>query len=439
MRYQFFFYMSLALFLVCVSTHAIADSSAPSAESTTKTITDIEIQGLTRTKKKVVLRELLFKIGDKYSLSALTQSVQRLRNLRIFASVDWQTQDIDDQRIRIILKLQERWTLIPIVKFTEGGDTKYYVLGVYNVNSFGRYFESGAQFESWNNQPGGVLWFREPRFMGHRLLLGGDLWSVKRPRPLYQADGREQGSYVSLRKRANLFLDKELKQGLVLGLGLEIIEDRIIASEEEPLLNTDIKSHLDGFKPNRNFLLSFRSSLGKIDHENELQSGKAVEVYAANANRSLYSDDTFYKVDIDGKAFWRIKKRDNLALRLKFGATNSEKLPNYYFLGGFENVRGYLDGQIRARKFWQSNFEYRRSFTNRSWYYLQGLVFADAMQAVRPDTSLEQRNNDIFSSLGIGMRIGSPKIYRFNLRMDLALVTSHPATSRFSVGVQQFF
>ena len=66
-------------------------------------------------------------------------------------------------------------------------------------------------------------------------------------------------------------------------------------------------------------------------------------------------------------------------------------------------------------------------------------MFGDAAQLIDVTDPIESNTKDIFSSLGIGLRLGSPKIYRFNARLDIAFATSHPATSRISFAVQQFF
>ena len=75
----------------------------------------------------------------------------------------------------------------------------------------------------------------------------------------------------------------------------------------------------------------------------------------------------------------------------------------------------------------------------RNWYFLQAVAFGDVAQLINATDPIESNTEDIFSSLGVGLRIGSPKIYRFTARLDIALATSHPATSRISFGVQQFF
>lgn len=431
--------MFIYRFILILIISFIGVFSTSFADDNAGTLAKIVINGLTRTNTDVVTRELLVKQGDPVDRDKIEQSIQRLRNLRIFSSVDWYLREEETGKFTLIIQLAERWTLIPVAKFIQGGETQYYVLGLYNVNSFGRYLETGAQYESWNNQGGGVIWFREPRFMGQRIKLGADVWSVKRPRALYAANGDEQGSYISLRRRLNVFLEKEFSDRVTFGLAAERIEDSIIATDNEALLEPSVKNHIDNFNDPKNLRLTLRALLGKLNHHSEFVQGRSVELSAGFTNESLGSSETFHNIDLDAKAFWRPTENSNLAARFRYGSSDSESLTNYYYLGGFENVRGYLDGQIRSQEFWQLNAEYRYSLLREKWYYLQVSGFSDVLQAIHPDSPIEQDNNDLFSSAGIGLRIGSPKIYRFNLRMDLAIFTSHPATSRFSVGVQQFF
>jgi len=121
------------------------------------------------------------------------------------------------------------------------------------------------------------------------------------------------------------------------------------------------------------------------------------------------------------------------------GSTNSKEIQNLYYIGGFENVRGYLDGQLRGQQFWQANAELRIPTFKWPWLVLQANLFVDMAQVDNSLDSAGVGRSDVFISSGFGVRLISPKIYRFIGRFDLALATSHPATSRFSFGVQQFF
>jgi len=410
------------------------------AEAEGQFVGAIVIGGLKRTNSAVVERELLIRRGVPLDLLALQKSVQRLKNLRIFNQVDVELmQDFANGQVTIVFELQEAWTTIPVFKVNQGGDTTYVVVGVYDINTGGNYLEFGAQYESRNGEPGGVAWFRNPRFMNSRVRLGGDIWSVKRPMDLYTADGTEQGSFVLNRRRANFFLDRALFDGLTLGLGIEFNQDSL----QEPKLSNGLSSDTitqlqDGGTSNAVLARTFLR-IGHIDYDNYLQSGAVSELTLAQATTGLGSDDTFYRVEWDSQAFWRPSHEANIAARLRLGVTNSNRLQHLFYVGGFEHVRGFLDGQLRGESYWQANLEYRMPGVKWPWVVLQSNVFFDAAQVNSESPDAGADSDDIFYSTGVGVRIILPKIYRFIGRFDFAVDTSHPATSRFSFGVQQFF
>ena len=51
-------------------------------------IDKIIIKGLKKTREEAVLRELLFKSGDPYNQRKIDRSIQRLRSIGIFSSID---------------------------------------------------------------------------------------------------------------------------------------------------------------------------------------------------------------------------------------------------------------------------------------------------------------------------------------------------------------
>ena len=218
----------LILFVLVCPVHAIAQiEQIPRIDALEKTVASIAIQGLQRTRKSVVVRELLIQEGEVLRQSELTESLQRLKNLRLFHEVN-DTYYLDELgQVHIQLQISESFTTIPILKITKGGGTTYLVAGVYDVNIQGKYLEAGAQYESWNGEHGGVVWFRNPRFMNHRIRFGTDLWSVNRPRDLYEPDGTSQGDFVLYQRKLNVFLDKEWFSGFTLGAGLEFDDNRL--------------------------------------------------------------------------------------------------------------------------------------------------------------------------------------------------------------------
>lgn len=404
-----------------------------------KTIASIAILGLQRTQIAVVHRELLIEKGKPLQLAELEESLQRLKNLRVFHSVDASYYLDEKNQLHIRLAIAERYTTIPIAKITEGGGTRYLVAGVYDVNTLGKYLETGIQYESWNSEDGGVVWFRNPRFMNQRVRFGADLWSVKRPRDLYESDGTRQGDFVTYQRKLNIFIDKEWSSGFTLGLGIELNKTQLLDGSMSGQLSMGVAQAIADQSEIETHWARLYANLGRLDYDNILLQGQLLELNIQYSSPDLDSDYEAYSASWDNRFFWRVGKNANLGWRIKWAKTNSQQLQDLFYVGGFENVRGYFDGQLRGKQYWQSNLEYRDILFQTSWYYLQGNVFADVAQLIDPDSAIESQSDELFHSTGIGLRLGSPKIYRFIARLDIALNTSHPATSRVSFAVQQFF
>ena len=435
-----FLFRLFILFVLACPVYAIAQiEQIPRIDALEKTVASIAIQGLQRTRKSVVVRELLIQEGEVLRQSELTESLQRLKNLRLFHEVN-DTYYLDELgQVHIQLQISESFTTIPILKITKGGGTTYLVAGVYDVNIQGKYLEAGAQYESWNGEHGGVVWFRNPRFMNHRIRFGTDLWSVNRPRDLYEPDGASQGDFVLYQRKLNVFLDKEWFSGFTLGAGLEFDDNRLRDGTMSDQLSDGVSDALVNQTDTNIVWAKVYINLGRLNYDNYLIEGRLSELNLDYSFPELGSDNEAYRVFWNNKIFWRLGESANLGLQFRWAKTNSNELQYLYYVGGFENVRGYLDGQLRGKQYWQTNLEYRDILYESRLFYLQGNVFAEAAQLIDATNPIESNTNDVFSSAGVGLRIGSTKIYRLTARLDIALATSHPATSRISFGVQQFF
>lgn len=404
-----------------------------------RSIGRIVFEGLHRTQPFVVLRELLVSEGQPFVTVDLESSVQRLRNLRLFSRVQTNLSIEEDGALKIIFEFSEKWTTLPIFKIAQGGGTKYLVAGIYDINYAGSFLELGAQYESWNDQPGAVVWFRQPRFLGRRMRIGADLWSVKRPRDLYLPNGTKQGHYVLDQEKFNGFLEWELSQTLVFGFGVEADKDRYLSIETSELLDKKTTDKLINHDETSWVFVRAFLRLGRLNYNNFLIEGRQSEITVTQSVAALGSDESFYRLEWDNRVFWQLPWESNLGVRFRLGETNSTQLQYLYYIGGFESIRGYEDGQFRGNRFWQANVEYRLPSYKWPWLVLQHNVFLDIAQVTDFDDLLGDEADDINYSWGIGLRLISPKIYRFIGRFDFVVDGSKTIGNSFSFGVQQFF
>lgn len=129
----------------CFMLYAEERTPLSPVEAEKKIISDIRINGLWRTRPSVVYRELLLKKGEPFTLFNLTESVQRLKNLRIFSIVTVALFSSAPGKVSVIMELEEKWTILPYARIGSGGGTTFFIAGIYDINIFGTYTELGVQ------------------------------------------------------------------------------------------------------------------------------------------------------------------------------------------------------------------------------------------------------------------------------------------------------
>jgi len=401
-------------------------------------VDEIEITGLWRTKSSVVRRELLFRENDILTTKDLLESVQRLKNLRIFSKVIPLLKLKPENKVKLTLQLQEKWTTIPYFNLSGGGGTTYAYAGIYDINTFGRFIETGIQYNNWNGKHGGIAWMRNPRFLDQRLLFGMDIWRTQRVRQLYANNAELQGNYVLETKKLNLILKKEFTPNFQIGSEIEINNSSVIDQETNNFTDAKTIQLLNNNNKKTTTYTTLFVELGKLNYDNYLVKGKFSKFAIKYSNQTLGSDKSTTQLDWFNRIFWRLPYLANAGLRFNTGWTNTQEIQNLYYIGGFNNIRGYLDGQFRSKTYWQFNAEYRIPSYRSHWLVLQHIFFIDTVGTGNNFGDLKE-NGMQYSSAGIGLRIISPRIYRFNGRIDIALFTSGESPSYISFGSQQYF
>lgn len=164
----------------------VADVDFRVAEGTLTTVRHIRIRGNTRTRDKVIRREVLVYPGERYDTVKAEQSERRLMNLGFFSSVrtyDAPTPAPDERDMIIEVEEKRTGQLMLGAGFSSVDNLIGYVeLGQGNFDLTGwPYFTGGGQKLRARAQFGTTrklyeLSFTEPWFMDRRLSLGVDLY-----------------------------------------------------------------------------------------------------------------------------------------------------------------------------------------------------------------------------------------------------------------------
>ena len=389
---------------------------------------DIKIIGNDRTSDDVILVE----IKDFLDPLSLTDIKRRLFNLRLFSKVK-----VTKNQNKLFIKVEERWTTIPIFQVSGGGGSSYFSVGAYDINVAGLNLEMGAQYESLNNRPAGVMWFRKPQFLKNRTLrFGADFWNINRIRFLFNEDGSDNGAFTLERTRINTFIEKTYQDDTFLfRLSLDHQRDKVSEEElsDKQLAINDQNSFNPHFNSTNNFY-RFTFHWGRLDYENYLVKGSRLLFRNSLIEENLTKKNRFLnRVEVRFNHYSLIRKTDNFAFQLYATQTNQEQIQYQNYIGGLSEVRGYRDGQFISNGYIQSNIEYRFNLYEISYGLLQGCFFSDQAR------EFDATDKDPLLSSGVGVRIISPKIFRFVGRIDYAQTHTRFINQNISFGVQQFF
>lgn len=413
----------------------VLHGSAQASEKPTLIVSTVQIEGLERTREYIVTNEFEFQVGKPTTLEAVEETAQVLRNMGIFARVEYDLDPREDGTYHLRIELLERWTTLPVFKAARGGGVTQLIFAVFDINVFGHFLELGAEYERLGSTNSGVLWFRNPRLFERRLALGAEVRSSNRVLTLYAADGSVEGGYLLERNQVWLSLEQEWLWWFKAGLHLQFIDEEssleIISVEVQKL------QEARGLPlPQRRLQPGISASIGRLNFDNFKIEGAMWTLRFDGSDTVFGSTSSFAALQSDLFLAKTLPFDSTLAARWIVAASSTDNEPQYYFIGGFDRVRGFPDGRFRGTAHTTANLELRVPSLDTAWVVLQHVVFLDITSV---GSNLLKLDGLTAASTGVGIRVISPKIYKFNGRIDFAIPLSTNGDFDLSFGVQQFF
>jgi outer membrane protein insertion porin family len=304
----------------------------------------VNIEGNTRTKDKVIRREVLVAPGDVFNTVRVDTTKKRLENLGYFAKVETYPEDTDiPGRKDLTVLVQEKRTgslsfgggfstvdkLVGFAELTQGN------FDLFNWPSFtggGQKFRLRLQYGT--ERKDFVLAITEPYFLDRRLSLGGQLFYTEANYLSAVYDQRNYGVSFELRKPINAYMYGTLGYMLqdidifnVDPTSSEFIQSQKGSSVESKILGSLV------FDSRDNPLLSRR--------------GQRITFSPMIAGGFLGGDTQIYAFDLEGSQYFRLPKDTILLLNgeistvSQWGSGNVVPIYERLFLGGSNNLRGF--------------------------------------------------------------------------------------------------
>lgn len=393
----------------------------------------LEFIGLHRTRQDYVRAELGFSVGQKVRVATILRAAQRLRNTNFFVSVEVDFEETPDGKYNLTFDFIEKWTLTPVLRGGTGGGVNFLVVGLYDLNLFGRGIEAGLQYEQFAGAPGVNLWWRQPYVARPVWRVMADAQMGRRPYFYFEPVTR---SYATpLARNDKLTVGVQRRISLVdVGVSLESVDRELLGELSAPL------NSYKNFSRRRETGIVTRMSLrlNAMNLNDYVWDGHRIELSAANFFPTNDSEhENLQTVSLTDTHFWSWSEENNFGIRLQAHWTNGDSLLSLIRMGSLDSVRGLDDGERVGQLAWSANLEERWVALVNENVVLQTVLFADAGNAGK---SLKEWPYPLAASAGAGVRMGFRPIARLRLRADYArALTGLRRSGSWVVGMQHYF
>lgn len=303
----------------------------------------VTVEGNTKTRDNVILREMRLGDGDLYEGSKLRRSSERLNRLRYFSNVDMElvpTDREDEVDLKVKVKEANTGALMGGI-----GYSTYYDVGVsasiMERNLFGRgYWLQLQGFFSWRRSTG-VLSFTNPRVYDTDLTAGNDIY--------YTHDYWDDFTKDTIGDTIRIAYPIGEYTSIGLSYRLERYELYDVAWNSSPYI-TDYKGI------NWTSALSARILRDTTNDRERPTSGTITRLWAEYGGGLLGGTDDFIKAVADWQGFWSINPDNTFHVRGRLGGVfqNSDnEVPIFerFWLGGMDSIRGYSYTDISPRDY----------------------------------------------------------------------------------------
>ena len=407
----------------------------------------VNISGNTKTKDKVIRREIPLKPGDMFNSVELDTTKSRLENLQYFSDVQATGSPSGSGYRDVNVLVEEKATgsvgigmgfssIDSIVGFLTLEQSNFDLFNPWNFTGGGQRFAMSIRAGSQRSEFSMSL--TEPWFMDQQLSLGGELFYKQ---STYFSDYYEQtnvGAAVSLRKPIG-------KKGSIKGeYRLEQVSIDSEVNDHDYIDRNFVGDNGDNSALSQetiggDFLRSAVSAnyiYDSRDSSVQARSGEKLDVGLTLAGTAVGGDVNTITFSTQAQKYWNLKWDSILSLsgELAFvDSTNGDEIPIFerMFLGGGRTLRGFEFRDVGPR---DSNYT-NEVYGGNSLGYISAEYTVPIIETIRAavfyDTgfvnpeSWDIGMSDIYSDIGVGIRLKLP-ISPLPLALDYAVPVSSP-------------
>jgi outer membrane protein insertion porin family len=374
----------------------------------------INISGNTRTKDKVIRREIALTPGEVYNTVRVDASKARLNNLNYFSKVEMYPSDtLVPGRKDLNVQVEEKRTgsfnfgagfssidsLLGFVEVTQGN---FDLFRWPNFTGGGQKFRVRAQYGT--RRKDFIIALTEPYFLDRELSLGGELFYREASFVSSVYDEKRYGGAITARKRLGTFTSGRLGYRLedITIQNLDEDVSQTIRDEEGSQLKSELSAGI---------LYDTRDSVFLT------RKGERIDFSAFIAGGFLGGDTDIYGWDLEASKYFLLPWDTILTLNGELASVSTwadgDRVPIFdrLYLGGANNLRGFRyrdvgpkdeDGEpIGGNSLWRLTVEYTFPIVDK----VRGAVFYDVGAVGEGSYDF---GGDVNSDVGFGVRLDLP-------------------------------
>lgn len=376
-------------------------------------VEDIFIRGNTKTKDRVILREMRFGKGDIFNKALVSRSIQRIYNTGYFEDVNVRLLQGQRNRQNVILEIdvaEQKTGSVTIGAGYSESDGLVGIIGLSETNLRGTgdkvalNWEFGGKSSSNKNHS---LSYTHPWLNKYGDSLGFNFYDRKGQ----YTDYGDKGAVASYEKKTRGF-------SVTYGRSRSEYTGDYFTLEAK---NNEYSRYLSGlnYKQDETYKTYFKNNFGRVhtltwshvfdnrDNVFDPSQGKRLAFTGIMAGHGLGGNFNYTKLIGEARLYRALGHGHVAALRV-MGGTAFGSLPynDLFTLGGADTIRGYEDDEFRGNKMYAVTLEYRYPIAKK----IQGVVFTDVGNAWggTENISWYHSSHKVHESAGVGFRVTTP-------------------------------
>lgn len=402
-------------------------------DASARTVEEVRFTGDFKTQEWVLRNEIDLTEGSEFDLETWTLDRKRLATLSIFSKVESDTHHTSTGLI-IEYRLDEVWTLIPLLNVGGEIDNLDIDIGILDKNFLGTYIEPGFIYSYFEDRSSYSWWLNMPRLLSRYYSVSLSFARKHSREPADRLGERYAFEYDRKRTVAATGVQRRFSEMFLAGLGFQYSRERytLLPDTLEPI---NLEPERDQVKLKYSAGVTF----GRVYYDNFFFDGQEIAVIG-----ELFSYDRddyrpkFFNVYMHASSFVSLNDRFNFCNKFFFGTSKTAELLPLYAVSGHSNIRGEEDKVRRGSKIYFSNNEIRMRAIQNSWLHSQLAAFVDFGYAWDDKQSVKSLIEESYLTYGIGARLALVRFYNAIGRADVAFNT-RTGEYTYYISAGQFF